>query len=156
MSDLLLELTEDGPDLVLEAGDLKWDRSLLTDVVVSLFSDARASSEDTLPDARDVDLRGWWGQATLDELWGSLLWLADRSKVMATTANAMQAWAAEALEWITEEGIAEEVVVTTETEGSHIGLDIEVRRGAATVHPELWEATGELELGDLTVRLLAA
>jgi len=134
MSDLALELGEHGADLVLEG--------------------VLAPPPPPVPDARDLDRRGWWGQDALEEVWGSRLWLADRSKVLAATSSSMETWAAEALEWITEEGIAEEVVVTTETQGSRIGLDVEIRRGTATLHPELWQATADLELDALTVRFL--
>ena len=46
-----------------DARDLQGDDGLLTAVIISLFTDARAHDDDPLPDERvgvTSDKRGWW------------------------------------------------------------------------------------------------
>ena len=70
--------------------DLQGDDGLMTAVIISLFTDARAHDDDPLPDERvgvSSDRRGWWGdclpdaqgEQTLESI-GSRLWLLWREK----------------------------------------------------------------------------
>ena len=58
-----------------ETNDLVMSKSLLTSVLVSLFTDARASNDETLPDQNSTDRRGWWGDATNTQPPRRLVWL---------------------------------------------------------------------------------
>ena len=49
--------------------DLQGDDGLMTAVIISLFTDARAHDDDPLPDERvgvSSDRRGWWGDCLPD------------------------------------------------------------------------------------------
>ncbi len=140
MTDLAFRLDETGSDLELEAGDLKTDEGLVSAVLVSLWSDARARADDTPPDGGD-DPRGYWGQETGDD-YGSRLWLYDRSKRTVETANEVREAAATALRWLVAEEIAAEVRVETSRGGTlqEIRLDVEIVRGASRIWASLWDA----------------
>ena len=53
------------PDMIIENGDLKPEKGLETAILITLFSDKRAT-DDQLPDAI-TGKRGWWG-ATIAEM----------------------------------------------------------------------------------------
>ncbi|NIX75380.1 phage GP46 family protein [Microvirga terricola] len=111
-------------DLALgEDGDLVLDDTPATPMLISIGSDRRARSDDTLPSGIGdlnaptsfVERRGWSGDA-LDAQGrriGSRLWLLDRAKASELTRRLAEIWAAEALEWMkAETGTAAEVVAT--------------------------------------------
>lgn len=154
--DVSLELSEDGADFALEQGDLKADGGLVTAVLLSLFSDARADPDDELP-GDDDDPRGWWGSREGDE-WGSRIWLLARSKRTAETAERMRRAAEEALVWLVEDGIASRVAVTAELrDPDRIDLTIELVRSPSRLWDELWAATRDasFERPPVLVQLLA-
>ncbi len=113
---LLFDLALAGDDATR---DLEGDAGLLTAVIISLFTDARARDDDPLPDERvgvPSDRRGWWGdhvsapaaggaQARPQSL-GSRLWLLWREKDLDVVVARAQAYAEEALAWLTAEGAA--------------------------------------------------
>lgn len=153
MVDIALELTGTAADLVLEAGDIKLDHGLRTAVLVSLFTDRRAADDE----GGAQDRRGYWADTEADR-WGSFLWRLPREKVTAETLNQAREYGFQALEWLIEDGIAEEVVVEAErvADGS-VGLRVEIVRGAAQLWPQLWSA--EIERFDVpgaSVKLLPA
>lgn len=100
-------------DLQLEAGDLARELTLRTAVMLSLFSDARATPVE-LSRYGDDDPRGWWGDllAQVDgDRWGSKLWLLEREKQTDETLNRAREYAFDSLRWLSEDGIAERVDV---------------------------------------------
>lgn len=102
-------------DIALAGGDLAHDDGLETAVILSLFTDARAGADDGL-DA-GADPRGWWGDvgnATPGDAYGSKLWLIARAKQLAEVAERARGWAADALAWLVEDGVAASVDVTAE------------------------------------------
>ena len=107
-------------DFSTETNDLVMSKSLLTSVLVSLFTDARASNDETLPDLNSTDRRGWWGDSTntqkeLDTV-GSKLWLIEREKSTDIVLVKSKQYIEQALKWMTDEGIAERIVVITEAQ----------------------------------------
>lgn len=98
------------------AGDLETDPSIRTAVVISLFTDRLANTDDELP-AGDSDRRGWWGdllpEIEGDQI-GSRRWLYVREKQSAETAEKIREADQEALEHLIDDGIATAVSVTTE------------------------------------------
>jgi len=149
--DALLEIGEDGPDLVLEAGDLAVDEGLWTAVALSLFCDARARADDELPEA-GADPRGWPLEAVGDR-WGSRLWLLERAKATADSAALARGAALDALAWLAEDDVAESVDVEAELSGSGLGLVVTIARGAARRWSELWAG---LERGETSRGLAGA
>ena len=111
MPDIALHFNEDtfSFDLALADGaagrDLCGDDGLLTAVVLSLFTDARAHDDDTVPDARPGepgDRRGWWGDALSPDAGplGSRLWLLWREKDQDEVVIRAQEYARAALAWL--------------------------------------------------------
>lgn len=103
-----------GGDLSLAAGDLVLDDTLETAVVLSLFLDARARDDDTLPNG-GTDRRGWWADTVApvaegDRL-GSRLWLLSREKTLPEVLRRAHDYTTEALAWLTEDGLARSVEV---------------------------------------------
>ena len=129
-------------DLVTNETDLEVDDGLSTAVLISLFSDARASDDRTVPIA-DQDLRGWWGEET-GEAFGSLLWLLAREKETPETLARARSAARDALQWLVNGGIAREVRVDASyPRRGFLELDITIVRGTSTRWARLWEATRE-------------
>lgn len=115
MTDIRLEITESGGDLVLDGFDLDRDEGLESAVIVSLFTDARCLPEQ-LPDA-DENPRGYWGDsyATEDgDNTGSLLWLLKREKQVNRVLNRARDYCEQALAWMVRDKLASKVIVTTE------------------------------------------
>lgn len=154
MTDILLKLSDTGADFSIKAGDLEMDESLQTGLLVSLFSDARATP-DQLATA-DQDPRGWWPDNNRDR-WGSLLWLLERKKATAASAEIARGYATAALEWLKLEDIVEKVtVVPSILAGGQLLLAISLTRGTATGWPSIWAAIREarFQVAGLGVLLL--
>jgi len=92
--------------------DIVTDESLQTAVRLSLFCDARAAPGDVLP-SLEADRRGWWA-AQFGTAPGSRLWLLARAKRTPETLEAARAYALEALQWLTKDGVAQSVEVQTD------------------------------------------
>ena len=115
-------------DLFLQGFDLATDDGLRTAVIISLFTDRRARDDDTLPDPGG-DRRGWWADSVApavvgDEL-GSRLWLLEREKRSPAVIERVRTYSAEALAWLREDGVGQDVIVTAEAFG-HSGIAIRV------------------------------
>jgi len=117
--------------LVVKGGRLDIDLGapgldLQTSVLLSLFTDARAETDDPLPSNIRSQDRGQVPPGTLRGCWtdnyptvegdriGSKLWLLRREKQTQETLNRAKQYANEALAWIVEDGIASNVTVTAE------------------------------------------
>lgn len=127
-------------DLGLAGGDLAIDNGLKTAVMLSLFTDRLAEPDDALPDG--TDRRGWWADLPLQptagpvsarkDMIGSRLWLLAREKATELTRQRAMAYAREALQWMLDDGIAEDVSVSA-TWGGLDRLDMAIavsQRGA--------------------------
>jgi phage gp46-like protein len=115
-------------DLAREAGGrLADDPTLRTSVILSLFLDRRARSDDAAPDG---DRRGWLGDAlspvTGDRI-GSRLWLLRREKQLPETLRRAEDYAREALVWLIEDGLASGITVAAEWVAMGLlGLRVEI------------------------------
>jgi len=101
-------------DLEFSAGDLVRENGLETAVLISLFCDRRAEDDDILDDPKDR--RGWWGDflnADVDDVTGSKWWQLDRAKATQDTANLYKDYTYEALDWMVEDEVIENVEVET-------------------------------------------
>lgn len=136
--DIALQLIPQGMDpprmgVSLSGFDMAADDGLHTAVLLSLFTDARASATDLTPDGSD-DLRGWWADAWAEidgDQFGSRLWLLDREKLLPEVAIRADGWARDALAWMIDDGIASDVVVNaTIAQPSLLQLTIEIVRAA--------------------------
>jgi len=107
-------------DFIFEDNDFNTDEGLATAVLISWFTDQRASDEDDIPnaDSEFIDKRGWWGDlvdpvVVGDEI-GSKLWLLNRAKTTQENITAGIDYGTAALEWMKEDGIVKDVLVTGE------------------------------------------
>jgi len=112
MTDIALQWNSDHADVAMGPADLVADEGLDTAVLLSLFLDRRADADDGVP--LDKDPRGWWGDSfatVAGDRIGSKLWLLSREKQLATVAQRAQTYAAEALAWLIDDGVASDVDV---------------------------------------------
>lgn len=99
-------------DIFMDGSDLASDEGLQTAVVLSLFLDRRAETDDELPEGGDR--RGWWADAYPDvenDRIGSRLWLLSREKQLNQVLIRAREYAAEALQWLIDDGVAEAVEI---------------------------------------------
>lgn len=101
-------------------------------VLISLFSWRRANADDSLP---SVNRFGWWGDTfpdVVNDQIGSRLWLLSRSILTSNTAALAQEYAAEALQWLIDDGAASAVDVLTEIDGNaRLSMAVTIKRGNA-------------------------
>jgi phage gp46-like protein len=153
MADLGLDFVSNGQAFFCDLapgskGGLALDGTLRSAVLVSLFTDRRANADDTLPDG-GTDRRGFWGDIIApDQLpegsrrpLGSRLWLLAREKQTDETRHRAEAYAAEALQWLIDDGIAAAVTVRGEWVARGVlALAIAITRPGAVPerYTELW------------------
>ncbi|MEM1299395.1 MAG: phage GP46 family protein [Pseudomonadota bacterium] len=151
MTDLALALdpVSLSADLCLANGDLVLDDGLASLALMSLLTDARAQPRDV--EAGETDLRGWWGDALSTSPLGGRLWTLARAKATEENRRRAADFAAEALAWMTRDGIATAIDVTaTRSDGDGSGatlhLEIVIHRPGGTVehlaYDLLWQAMG--------------
>jgi phage gp46-like protein len=131
MSDLLTSLAcapDQGTDLVLAFGDLDLGGELSTAVAMSIFSDARARSDDIIP--AGTDPRGWWADALDGEQYGSRLWLLERSNNTRESLARAKEYVSESLQWLIDDGVAKSIDVDTSAAGcaGHMIISVTVCR----------------------------
>lgn len=117
MADIALIWCEENlGDIATTGADLQTDDGLQTAVLISLFTDRRASINEELP-AGETDRRGWWGDveppAPGDKI-GSKLWLLFREKQLQSVIARAEEYAREALQWLIDDKVAKRVDVTVE------------------------------------------
>jgi phage gp46-like protein len=96
--------------------------TLNTAVILSLFTDRRATDDDTLP-LGQTDRRGWVGEAFMSDsfdsnvdAWGSTLWLPS-GKATVDVLEQKRFAAQEALAWMVRDGLASRIEVTAQWVG---------------------------------------
>lgn len=156
MSDIKLtwdvDVLEAIAQFLVADNDVEMDAGLETLVIISLFTDARADVDDTLPDTNG-GRRGWWGDSTSDkngDSVGSKLWLHERDRLNEQLLLDIKKRAQDALKWMLDEGLALSVVVTTERmpldNGDYsVALAVEITKPDGKKLPYkfegLWEGT---------------
>lgn len=105
-----------GPQLL--TGD-----DLTTAILISLFTDRVAASDDMTPDGTN-DARGWWGDDP-DNPIGSRLWMLERAKQTTDTLSRAQGYITEALQWLIDDGVVARFDILTEwTQTGMLGAQI--------------------------------
>lgn len=108
---------------------LRSGHDLATAVLISLFTDAAAGPDDTIPDA-SANPRGWWG----DDAIGSKLWLLARAKRTPQTLLLAIAYIRQALAWLVTDGVAADVAVSAEWQaGGRLAGAVSVTRADGAV-----------------------
>lgn len=116
MADIALVMGEYGGDIVIDGFDVQRDDGFETSVNISLFTNARASTDLIPAELPKDDLRGWWGDIGNNpgDRTGSLLWLLKREKQVPTTLSRAKQYCQDALKWMTEDRVATRIEVATE------------------------------------------
>lgn len=83
-------------------GDLASGDDLQTAILISLFTDRQARSDD---DYDGEARRGWWGDTGSTDNIGSRLWLLNRQKLTTNTAQRAEDYTTEALQWLIDDGV---------------------------------------------------
>ncbi|MDH7971793.1 phage GP46 family protein [Sphingomonas sp. AR_OL41] len=156
MTDIALRFSpaSQAADIAVQGGALASDDGLMTAIVISLFTHARARADDVLPQD-GADLRGWWGDignADANDGIGSRLWLLVREKLLPTTALKARDICREALAWLVDDGVVRSVDVETAilplspanpTGALAIGVSISRPDGPSRERYDfVWDATG--------------
>lgn len=118
-------------DVLMIDDDLASDRGLETAVLLSLFLDRRAETDDIPPSGDPNDRRGWWADqfaAVERDRMGSRLWLLDRSVRTNETARRAEEYVREALAWMLEDRVASAVDVVIETTANALLIGVELQR----------------------------
>lgn len=140
-------------------GTLDDTQQLATAIIVALGTDRRANADDPLPDSKDDDRRGWWGDLDADAIWqgwpiGSRLWLLARAKItdgaarQGSTVARVETYVREALQPFVTAKVASRVIVKAERAGlSRISASATIYRGPLSAielrFQDLWtEVTG--------------
>jgi phage gp46-like protein len=130
------------------APDLESDASPESAVLLSLFTDRLAEPDDVLPDSQSSDRRGWWADTNSPEgPLGSKLWLLVREKVTETVRVRAEQYAAEALQWMVDDDVADSITVAAawsrQTPGMlmiEVGLYRDARLVWSKPFPWVWQA----------------
>lgn len=115
MADAAMVMTGFGGDAVLLGFDLERDDGLETGVIISLFTDRRATVEQIPSEYPQDDLRGYWGDitnASATDQTGSLLWLLAREKELPQTLSRAEQYCRDALAWMVDDLVATRIEVT--------------------------------------------
>ena len=92
--------------------DLESGRDLGSAVIISRFTDRLANGDDVLPLGDDP--RGWVGDLGQPVKIGSRLWLLERAKLSLQTGAIAKSMAAEALQWMIDDGVVAKFEIITE------------------------------------------
>ncbi len=146
MQDIKVVQDENGFfDFDVSGRDLNHEEGFASAIHVSLFSDARANSDQVkISEQR----RGWIGDISSPvegRLVGSLLWLTEQNRLTQNTLNSIVDYARESLMWIVSDNIASnvEVIGTIEQrKGIILQIDITTIDGdVVTQYVDLWRRT---------------
>lgn len=122
-------------DWVLVGSQLQTGSDLQTAVLISLFTDRQATTDDVIPDGSG-DPRGWVGDLGSDFPIGSRLWLLDRSKQTNDVLSKARDYCTEALQWLIDDGVVAKFTVLTEwTKPAMLGIQIVAYKQDGTTVP---------------------
>jgi phage gp46-like protein len=131
MSDIALTWGIFDADFTIAGNDLATDAGLESAVLISLFTDRRASNDDEIPDGTD-DRRGYWGDSfpvVPDDLIGSRLWLLSREKELPSVLTRAREYAQEALQWLIDDRVLDRIEVIAEVVSRGVlGLQVTLHR----------------------------
>ncbi|PXX49365.1 phage head spike fiber domain-containing protein [Aquitalea magnusonii] len=100
---------------VSPGGDLQSGSDIQTALLISLFTDRLAGTDDKIPDGTG-DPRGWCCDDPSSPI-GSRLWLLQRAKQTTETANRARDYIVEALQWLIDDGVVAKFDIRTQWVG---------------------------------------
>jgi phage gp46-like protein len=106
MADILVSWDVAGTraDWVLVEGGLAAGNPIISQILISVFSDRLAATDDEIPGGTG-NPRGWWGDAGEDRPIGSRMWLLRRAKQTQETLQRAFDYLAEALQWMIDDKV---------------------------------------------------
>lgn len=125
LEDIKLKYDEINNEIDLEvldnAGDVTTEPGLETAVLISLYTDRRARDDDPVSD-EETNKRGWWGDLVspeeVEDQIGSRKWIFwERGKTTEQVMEDVKEADYEALQWLIDDGIASEIIITIERDG---------------------------------------
>ena len=127
-------------------GDFVLTEGLDTALDMSVLEQRRAdASEVPRPELR----RGWWGN-TLNDLYfeiGSKLWLLSQARKTQSTLNSAEDYVQNALEWMLEDDLVDDINVTAYFEDSTMFIRVDLVKQNNLIHTAFYDAfvaTGEI------------
>ncbi|MEQ4674049.1 phage GP46 family protein [Providencia vermicola] len=105
------QVDENQADWLKGSGDVLSGDDLQSGIIISLFTDGLARSDDNIDESYR---RGWWGDLGSDYNIGSRLWLLNRQKLTVSVAKQAEDYAREALKWLTDDGVVSYIEVGTQ------------------------------------------
>lgn len=151
MQSIDLKITKDTDgiyDIGIENGDFALIDSFDTSITCALLTDARADANEVLQSQRR---RGWWGNQFAsyfpDYQIGSKLWLLDQARNTQNTLNSAIDYARNALQWLVDDGHADNIIVNGTRNSSGISLVVQILRGNSIVdtkYYDLWQNSGAI------------
>lgn len=134
MTDIATVWIDSKGDWVLDGAQLQSGNDLATAVLISLFTDRVALSDDVIPDGTQ-DPRGWWADDPSNPI-GSRLWLLDRSKQTQAVLQEAQGYAEEALAWLIADQVVSRFDIYTEwTRPGMLGISVTAHKPDGSLLP---------------------
>tara|TARA_R110002126_G_scaffold9234_3_gene42101 strand:- start:232 stop:696 length:465 start_codon:yes stop_codon:yes gene_type:complete len=125
-------------------GDILTEDQLDTSILVSLFTDKRATPSQMVSPLRR---RGWVGDLeTPGDLYGSHLWLFEQARLTATVLARIGGLTKTCLKWMTRDNIATEVTARATVRTSSVDLLVEIKKPNSPAEAHLfalWENSGK-------------
>jgi phage gp46-like protein len=137
-------------DWAVRGSQLASGDDLVTAILISLFTDRIAASDDVIPDGSS-DPRGWWGDDAAHPI-GSRIWLLGRAKQTTETLSRAQDYIDEALQWLIDDGVVARFDIVTEwTRSGMLGARVvayEAGGGIIALNSKsVWGSTGTAAQG---------
>lgn len=127
--------------VTLHERDLAVESGLHSFVLISLFTDRRASEDDVLPHNNN-NRKGWVGDEFNDGELGSHLWLGRYTKRTDDWLDFMRFAAKEALEWMINDGVVDVIETQARWVGEEkIGLQVQLYQGEQAIYEAAWRFT---------------
>lgn len=105
------QVDENYADWLKGSGDVLSGDDLQSAIIISLFTDGLARSDDNIDESYS---RGWWADLGSDYNIGSRLWLLNRQKLTVSIAKQAEDYAGEALKWLIDDGVVSYIEVGTQ------------------------------------------
>lgn len=118
-------------DWVMQGTQPATGGDLVTAILISVFTDRLAETDDDIPDLT-TDARGWWGDLDEDYPIGSRIWLLTRSKLTPDVPLRAKDYLTEALQWLIDDGVVARFDIETEVVGNQLRAGVTAWRSDGT------------------------
>jgi phage gp46-like protein len=121
-------------------------------ILISLFTDRVANSDDVIPDGT-TDPRGWWADDAKYPI-GSRLWLLEREKQLDSIPQRAKDYCREALKWMLDDGVVAKFDIAAQwVRDSFLGVQVTAYQQDGTTvvvkFSAAWNLTGiKFEVGN--------